>query len=298
MIMEPPRLMHTVFTRMMLAAILLLHGPMLYAQASPQVQDVLDNTKQDVSNLSQSVAPNTATEDSAQKSPPLSLAASSMLPRSTSLMFSDSDIAKLYTALRSYNNNDQFLAQVEWEESQASQVDKQKEEVKAPVFVLDSILYLNAQKWSVWINGTRFRRNQGTNDFRILQVSEDEVEILWQSFQLDEISPGWKSKLVSLEPHTNQHTPPEALTLDEVYLSDDLADDFVFTPAPEPEPTLDSLALESLKWDYSSEDQSILIDSNNQVVKIRLLLHQTFDSRAMQINEGKQMLQALPIENL
>lgn len=63
--------------------------------------------------------------------------------------------------------------------------------VSAPVFYLSSILYLEPDNWSVWINGQKVSFGEEHEEFEIVKVNESNVSLIWRDTMIDYIFPEW-----------------------------------------------------------------------------------------------------------
>lgn len=65
----------------------------------------------------------------------------------------------------------------------------------APAFYLSSIVWVDSDNWSVWINGIRYSPDKPAQNITITQVTPERISFTWQSEDLDYISPNWQSSL-------------------------------------------------------------------------------------------------------
>lgn len=62
----------------------------------------------------------------------------------------------------------------------------------APSLYLNSVMYKSPREWTIWVNGQRYTRKQPPENYRIVRVDEKKVEFMWQTDDLDFVSPGWR----------------------------------------------------------------------------------------------------------
>jgi len=63
------------------------------------------------------------------------------------------------------------------------------------VFYLDSIMYYNQSKWSIWLNSKRISSDLKSNTYKIIDISPSSVTVTWRTSDIDRLIPNWKSKV-------------------------------------------------------------------------------------------------------
>ncbi len=86
-----------------------------------------------------------------------------------------------------------FIQQIREELQEQEQVLTQRRSERAPTIYLNSIVYVSADDWAIWINGEKYSPNMPATAFTIDNVSERKVRLSWQTLDLDSTSPGWRS---------------------------------------------------------------------------------------------------------
>lgn len=117
----------------------------------------------------------------------------------------------------------------------------------APAFFLNSVLYNTADNWTIWLNSRRIRADATFPELEISKVHRDSVEFIWETDQLDFISPDWEKKVIPIELEEGEEVP---------------------------------------RFTYLSKDGLIAVDRSRRFVRFRLGPQQTFVSRRMEIREG------------
>lgn len=162
-----------------------------------------------------------------------------------SLMFPEGRVDQLYDVLREGLT---FLPEEGVEEiEQTVEVVLPK---VAPAFYLNSVLYYKPDSWTIWLNYMRIRAGATFPKLEISEVREDKVIFIWETENLDLISPNWKDKLKWVEDPKMQERLGE--------------------------------------WEYCSKDWNIFVDSTQRKVRFILGANQTFVSRQMRIVEGER----------
>ena len=117
----------------------------------------------------------------------------------------------------------------------------------APAFFLNSVLYNTPQNWTIWLNSRRIRSGAKFPELEISKVDGDAVEFIWQTEQLDFISPEWEKKVMPIDLKPGEVVP---------------------------------------RFTYQSKDGLIAVDRSRRFVRFTLGPHQTFISKSMRIVEG------------
>ena len=63
----------------------------------------------------------------------------------------------------------------------------------APVFYLSSILYIEPDNWSVWVNGEKISFGEEHDEFEIVKVNDTHVSLVWRETMIDYIFPEWSN---------------------------------------------------------------------------------------------------------
>jgi hypothetical protein len=154
----------------------------------------------------------------------------------SSLMFPSEQLRQLYNAARGLTDQSVGAVAVEVKVPRV-----------APAFFLNSVLYNKPDNWTIWMNSRRIRAGAKFPELEIASVNQDSVEFIWETEQLDFISPEWEKKVIPLEIKPGQEVP---------------------------------------RFAYVSKDGLIGVDRNRRYVRFVLGPHQTFVSRSMKIVEG------------
>lgn len=117
----------------------------------------------------------------------------------------------------------------------------------APAFFLNSVLYNKPDNWTIWLNSRRIRADATFPELEISKVHRDSVEFIWETDQLDFISPDWEKKIIAIELEEGEEVP---------------------------------------RFTYLSKDGLIAVDRSRRFVRFKLGPQQTFVSRKMEIREG------------
>lgn len=111
------------------------------------------------------------------------------LSRKGSMMFSNGDLKRLYSAIRgNLTEKNDIGASIE---SGGPQV--------APSFYLNSVVFISDKNWTIWINGKKIRMQDINPNIKIESIAKDRAEITWETKDLDIISPVWRSRLEFVE---------------------------------------------------------------------------------------------------
>ncbi len=161
------------------------------------------------------------------------------LPWQGSVMFRDEDLTALYEAVKK---------QLPFSASQGEVGIEVVTPSVAPAFYLNSVLYNSPKNWTIWLNNRRIRAGAKFPKLEISRIKADKVEFIWETADIDFISPGWAEKVPSI-------------------------------------PTKQRKAYG--KWAYKSPAGDIFVDETKQFVRFILSPHQTFVSRTMRIAEGR-----------
>ena len=153
-----------------------------------------------------------------------------------SLMFPPEQLNQLYNAARGLT--DQSVGAVTLEVNVAR---------VAPAFFLNSVLYNTPNNWTIWMNSRRIRAGAKFPELEISRVDRDAVEFIWQTEQLDFISPEWEKTVMPIALKPGEVVP---------------------------------------RFVYQSKDGTIAVDRSRRYVRFVLGPHQTFVSRTMKITEG------------
>lgn len=117
----------------------------------------------------------------------------------------------------------------------------------APAFFLNSVLYNTADNWTIWLNSRRIRADATFPELEITKVYRDSVEFIWETDQLDFISPDWEKVVPAIELQEGEEVP---------------------------------------RFTYISKDGLVAVDRSRRFVRFTLGPQQTFVSRKMEIREG------------
>lgn len=111
------------------------------------------------------------------------------LSRKGSMMFTDKDLRRLYSAIRGNITEKSDIGMVS--EGTTPQV--------APSFYLNSVVFISDKNWAIWINGKKIRMQDINPNIKIESIAKDKAEITWETKDLDIISPAWRSRLEFVE---------------------------------------------------------------------------------------------------
>lgn len=193
--------------------------------------------------------------------------------RHGSMMFDPHALQLLYDALGGTGNSAVSIADIEGgatinAEGVAVNPKTEQQVIPKPNFSLNSLLFFTPESWSVWINNERIRNNnrETKESLKVLQVHEKGVEFVWQSWDLEQVAPGWKRNfMMTSEARATSNTASVKRNQQE---------------------KAEVFKSGAYRWDYKSQDGKILVDSVNDIVKVDLGLHQTFVSSTMKVAEG------------
>lgn len=110
-----------------------------------------------------------------------------------SLMFTTDEINLLNQALDAYTSGSQFTVGSEDNE----------EEVVAQIrsFFLKSLIYYNPDSWTIWLENSlkteKITDSVNSSGLIIEEIKPDYVTVIWQTPNLDKISPDWRRFLIS-----------------------------------------------------------------------------------------------------
>jgi hypothetical protein len=157
---------------------------------------IIDNIDNTISKLEGTLVP---TEDISEKFTGKDF---TKLPWRNSIMFNQDELEYIYKSLNSRisgksatsfsskeNDSEDIISipQVSTPEPIGPSV--------APAFYLNSMLFYNANNWTIWVNHRRIRRNTKLNRLQIGRITKDYVEFIWKPLNLDIISPNWLNKV-------------------------------------------------------------------------------------------------------
>jgi hypothetical protein len=107
----------------------------------------------------------------------------------TSLMFTPEEIAQINSVLNNFSLGTGVERIID------TPIDPTKESRN---FYLDSIIYYNDDKWTVWVNGKKIS-NQSTDTALVVKdVAKNYVVLEWSTPSLDKIVPDWRSRVTSV----------------------------------------------------------------------------------------------------
>ncbi len=261
--------------------------PAASAVAEPPLSTGTDKLTHDLLNTESPKEP-AATPDSA---PAPAAPFDALLKRKGSLMFPRDKLDLYYQALSGAHTDSGASPEVSVEggagtggtPEAAKAAEIVEKPVSKPIFYLGSVVYLLPESWSIWLNGKRIRIGHEAEEesLKVLNVNRKQVEFIWQSLNLDKVSPGWqkpflpvmKGTLESIEANKKMPATPEE---------------------KQQEDKRKQAAFQSgdYHWDYKSPDGKILVDSTNGIVKFTLAPHQTFISEGLSIAEGQKSFTA------
>lgn len=122
---------------------------------------------------------------------------------SGSIMFSVTDNRRIHELLEE-NSIKKPIIEEENKEDQAIEkfmetVSVKNTDVKdlpkeAPTFYLNSILYIDKNDWTVWINGQNISNNSENDKPKIKEVTRNYAVLFWESKYFKYINPEWDSK--------------------------------------------------------------------------------------------------------
>jgi len=129
--------------------------------------------------------------------------------------------------------------------------------ITIPNLKLKSILYQNENSWTVWLNGKKitYFNKDAIPDFSIFSVSKDAVQIVMFYPNLKYFENYLKNKL---PPYKNT-TPSEDLLTEEE---------------------------EKMQWDFSNENETILVNKTEGIILVTLENSQQFESNNFTIKES------------
>ncbi len=153
-----------------------------------------------------------------------------------SLMFPQANLQALYNSAKGLT--DQSVGAV---------VVEVKVPRTAPAFYLNSVLYNKPDNWTIWMNSRRIRSGAKFPELEISKVHADSVEFIWETDQLDFLSPNWEEKVPALKLEQGQEVP---------------------------------------RFTYVSKDGALAVDRSRRFVRFTIGPHQTFISHEMKIVEG------------
>jgi hypothetical protein len=182
----------------------------------------------------------------------------------SSVFFSESELEEFYDVYQEFMETGE-LPTIDEPLPVLDKIVKKEEEKKeqvqtvftAPVFYLSSILIPENDKWTFWLNDTKYRgediKTVSYSDFIFVSVDEVNLTLMWTSSDFDKIALDYQRKL-------NEINPPKKELINNDYFS----------------------------WDYGSEKGDVMVDSSKRIVKFSLGQSQTFSVYDMKVFEGRK----------
>lgn len=103
-----------------------------------------------------------------------------------SIMFREEDADRITLAAQNYLNPPA---------EKAPTVNTYQKASVSTSFYLNSIIYLSINNWAVWLNNYKLDYSSAGGIVKINSVDSESAEFLWETRNLDKISPNWRSKL-------------------------------------------------------------------------------------------------------
>ena len=145
----------------------------------------------------------------------------------------------------------------------------------SPSFHLGSILYYTPENWSVWLSRSKITANKERDNIRIIHLNDRQATFVWQTNNLQDISPNFSSILKPMSDNVALHTPPPNAANQQANDVNLALRRAAFTEG-------------AFEWDFKSDDGRIYLDSHNQILRFTLGLNQTFSVSGMEIVEGNR----------
>jgi hypothetical protein len=175
------------------------------------------------------------------------------------IMFSQKEYRDLLSALQAAESGTPMPD--EFSKSLDSSVSQDALQRIAPVFYINSIIYLGPKNWSIVLNGKNIRSYASTEGARILKFAE----------QVD------ASRTLNIELEILN------VTMDEVLFS--WSSPFLPIMAPNPKRTLPVV----MEGGFTNENRSIYINETRDTLRVRLGVNQTFSTLDLSIEEGRHV---------
>ena len=69
-------------------------------------------------------------------------------------------------------------------------------------FYLNSIIFIEPEKWAIWVNNKRIIKGEKVPDFDIADVNNNSVILTYSIKNIDKVLPDWRRKLISVTPQS------------------------------------------------------------------------------------------------
>lgn len=142
----------------------------------------------------------------------------------SSLMFNTSAMRELSEAIAKARRNKELgITDVPAPDGSGGVIPQKPEEPKeAPAFYLNSILYVSASEWVIWVNGTKVTPKEPMSDITIDSVNKQAVAMSWKAHDLNLISPHWQEEIKknkSISVSSDNHTVKFTLFPNQTFVS-------------------------------------------------------------------------------
>lgn len=77
---------------------------------------------------------------------------------------------------------------------------------RAPVFFLNSLVYISDDDWAIWLNHAKYTKNSPTKDIEVIRVSRDTVYLAWTPPSLASLS-SWQHQFKQIS--SSEYVSPE-----------------------------------------------------------------------------------------
>lgn len=69
-------------------------------------------------------------------------------------------------------------------------------------FYLNSIIFIEPEKWAIWVNSKRIIKGEKVPDFDVADVNDDSVILTYNIKNIDKVLPDWRKKLITVTPQS------------------------------------------------------------------------------------------------
>ena len=186
------------------------------AQDAAQItQEILSQVTQEVVNTAENIASKDSVKiESTQNAPSSETSGKSFtglnydsLPWKSSVMFPESELNQIYTGLVGRSSDRPQVSTPDPNldpQNQPPAPQQPPQQVSAPAFYLNSILFYDPENWTIWVNNRRIRKNTPLNTIEVAKITREYVEFFWKPINLNTISPNWTAKLIAISDKSDE----------------------------------------------------------------------------------------------
>ncbi len=172
------------------------------------------------------------------------------------MMFNPKQLNIIYALLDGVLVGDELLQQ---EEATEKVVGVKRDTIRitriVPGYNLETILYVNPQNWSFWLNGKYYSTTSKLPvPLTFVDINNQYVTLQWRDPDFNDIIPNWKG---------------------------------VFVPFSDTRTNVMHMSGDTVNWDYITKDGTVLLDSLTGTVQFALQPNQSFQTYTLSVAEGR-----------